>query len=215
MPGLTCVRNVGAQFGMNPQVDVCLQQGGGMHGGYHGGGYQGGMPAQQMHGGYHGGGYQGGMPAQHMQGGCSYNGAFDNCKPHCPCGHGQGDCDSNRDCMPGLTCVRNVGAQFGMNPQVDVCLQQGGGMHGGYHGGGYQGGYQGGMPHVPPMQGGWGTDHNRDGVPDQYQAGGRCRNGCVWCPAGTHDEFTCQPNMEACDYNGLFGEVLEAVDQCD
>ncbi len=45
------------------------------------------------------------------------------CTAACPCGHGGGDCDSNADCMLGLTCVRNNGASFGMPADYDVCVQ--------------------------------------------------------------------------------------------
>ncbi len=38
-----------------------------------------------------------------------------------PCSSGQGDCDSDAECRPGLTCQRNVGAQFGFSEGVDVC----------------------------------------------------------------------------------------------
>ena len=142
----------------------------------------------------------------------TYNGAYDHCKSWCQCGHGHGDCDSDRECQPGLKCTHNVGAQFGMRANVDVCLQQGG-MMGGMHGamGGMHGGMHGGM-----MGGGmYGGDMNGDGVPDAVQGGGRCRNGCVYCPAGTHDQFTCQPNMNACGYNGFIGEMMESVDHCN
>jgi len=194
--------------------------------------------------------------------GCTYNGAYDNCKSWCPCGHGEGDCDSDSDCQPGLRCAHEVGAQFGMRANVDVCMggMMGGGMQGGMMGGGMQGGMMGGgmpmqggmmgggMPMqggmmgggMPmqggmmgggmPMQGGMmggmhggmpiqggmmGGDRNFDGVHDALQGGGRCNNGCVYCPAGTHDQFTCQPNMQACGYNGFFGEVMEHVDHCN
>ncbi len=40
-----------------------------------------------------------------------------------PCAAGQGDCDSDQECVPGLTCAQNVGADFGFPPAVDVCVQ--------------------------------------------------------------------------------------------
>lgn len=48
-------------------------------------------------------------------------GAWDYCSPWNRCGHGQGDCDSEQECLPGLWCVENVGADYGWNPAVDVC----------------------------------------------------------------------------------------------
>lgn len=43
------------------------------------------------------------------------------CTAACPCGRGGGDCNTNDQCMPGLTCAQNVGAQFGYAATVDVC----------------------------------------------------------------------------------------------
>src|SRR5690606_22059460 len=44
------------------------------------------------------------------------------CHPSCPCASEQGDCDSDDDCAPGLTCMRDTGALFGWDPEIDVCL---------------------------------------------------------------------------------------------
>jgi hypothetical protein len=52
----------------------------------------------------------------------SLNGKFDFCSASCPCNHGQGDCDSNAECAPGLTCVNDVGATFGLPADTDVCV---------------------------------------------------------------------------------------------
>lgn len=43
------------------------------------------------------------------------------CSTTCPCGHGGGDCDSNAECLPGLTCRDNNGASFGYSASTDVC----------------------------------------------------------------------------------------------
>lgn len=43
------------------------------------------------------------------------------CSPDCPCDVGEGDCDSSADCAPGLACVDNAGAQYGLSPDTDVC----------------------------------------------------------------------------------------------
>ncbi len=39
-----------------------------------------------------------------------------------PCQSGQGDCDNDGECAPGLTCTENRGEEFGFAPAVDVCL---------------------------------------------------------------------------------------------
>lgn len=44
------------------------------------------------------------------------------CTAACPCGHGEGDCDSNAECKPGTTCRDNVGATYGMPASWDVCV---------------------------------------------------------------------------------------------
>ncbi len=44
--------------------------------------------------------------------------------PECgPCGVGQGDCDGDSECGPGLFCANNIGAQFGFSPNIDVCQE--------------------------------------------------------------------------------------------
>ncbi len=94
--GLVCTNDVGADFGFNPNIDVCTQAGGGG-----GGGGGGSCP----------------LPAGH--------GRF--CVDCGPCAVGQGDCDNDAQCQPGLVCSDNVGADFGFNPNIDVCTQPGGG----------------------------------------------------------------------------------------
>ena len=44
------------------------------------------------------------------------------CSTTYPCTHGQGDCDSDAECANGSICVHNVGAAFGFDPAIDVCL---------------------------------------------------------------------------------------------
>jgi len=46
----------------------------------------------------------------------------DYCTSDCKCSEGEGDCDNDSQCESGLTCVNNVGADYGFNPDVDVCL---------------------------------------------------------------------------------------------
>ncbi len=45
----------------------------------------------------------------------------DYCRLCGPCGFGVGDCDDNRECQGGLTCLDDVGADFGLAPSTDVC----------------------------------------------------------------------------------------------
>lgn len=45
----------------------------------------------------------------------------DACTAGCPCGEGQGDCDNDADCAPGLHCAQNVGANYGWPASRDVC----------------------------------------------------------------------------------------------
>jgi hypothetical protein len=79
--GNVCAKNVGASFGFDSKVDVCVDT-------------------------------------------CDaiFNGTSDYCSPSCPCEHGQGDCDGDEDCAPGHVCVMDVGASYGFDPEVDVCV---------------------------------------------------------------------------------------------
>lgn len=50
-------------------------------------------------------------------------GEWDYCvDPNCgPCNEHEGDCDSNLECVDGLVCRQDLGANFGFNPSMDVC----------------------------------------------------------------------------------------------
>ena len=48
-------------------------------------------------------------------------GHYDYCRDCGPCNSGQGDCDGNSECQSGLTCVNDVGANYGWPADVDVC----------------------------------------------------------------------------------------------
>ena len=48
-------------------------------------------------------------------------GHWDYCSADMPCGHAQGDCDSDADCVDGAFCVDNAGASYGFDADVDVC----------------------------------------------------------------------------------------------
>ncbi len=49
------------------------------------------------------------------------NGGASFCTNSCQCDAGEGDCDSDAQCNPGLTCVNNVGPNYGFASWVDVC----------------------------------------------------------------------------------------------
>jgi len=43
------------------------------------------------------------------------------CRDYCPCGYGLGSCAHDGQCADGLTCYPNVGDQYGLWPQADIC----------------------------------------------------------------------------------------------
>lgn len=45
----------------------------------------------------------------------------DYCRDCGPCGSGEGDCDSNSECKSGLSCLHDVGTQYGFDELTDVC----------------------------------------------------------------------------------------------
>jgi Trypsin len=53
--------------------------------------------------------------------GTLYSNTF--CSDECPCGQGGGDCDDDGDCLPGLTCVDDIGEQFGAGATTDICMK--------------------------------------------------------------------------------------------
>jgi cysteine-rich repeat protein len=52
---------------------------------------------------------------------CKANGAGDRCTADCLCGAGQGDCDANAECQPGLVCGRSKLISYGF-PAGDACV---------------------------------------------------------------------------------------------
>jgi hypothetical protein len=48
-------------------------------------------------------------------------GAWNYCSPQCPCGAGQGDCETDSDCLPFHQCTSDIGPTFGFQREVDVC----------------------------------------------------------------------------------------------
>ena len=57
---------------------------------------------------------------------CEDGGSWTFCSATRPCPAGLGDCDSNRECESGLTCMHNVGAQYGYPSTMDVCAAKAG-----------------------------------------------------------------------------------------
>jgi hypothetical protein len=46
------------------------------------------------------------------------------CSSSCRCGEGEGDCDRDNECQQGLVCNQNVGADYGLRPNLDVCERE-------------------------------------------------------------------------------------------
>jgi len=44
------------------------------------------------------------------------------CRECGPCHLGEGDCDGDGECMPGLVCARRAGADYGLPKKADVCV---------------------------------------------------------------------------------------------
>jgi hypothetical protein len=65
-----------------------------------------------------------GMFAAEEEWGCHQDalGGWGYCSSGCPCYAGEGDCDSDADCVPGTACVSNAGEAYGYEPRVDVCM---------------------------------------------------------------------------------------------
>ncbi len=70
--------------------------------------------------GAHGGADSGTCTAAKQAGGHPV-GHWDYCSSSQPCGVGQGDCDNDRECRPGLRCVDNVQGRYGLSTAIDVC----------------------------------------------------------------------------------------------
>jgi hypothetical protein len=49
-------------------------------------------------------------------------GDWDYCSLCGPCGPGQGDCDTDANCVEGLTCEQDVGPDYGFAKGIDVCV---------------------------------------------------------------------------------------------
>lgn len=102
--GLSCVQNLGANFGLYWTVDVCAPS-------HCGDGVLSGDETAIDFGGSCGGECGGVNGDLHTY-----------CRPGCECGEGEGDCDTDAECAPGLRCVANQGADYGLAATTDVCL---------------------------------------------------------------------------------------------
>ncbi len=52
--------------------------------------------------------------------------SWDLCRDYGPCGPGEGDCDPNQNqCEAGSACVNNVGGEFGLPSDIDMCVPDG------------------------------------------------------------------------------------------
>ena len=113
--GLECVNNAGPQYGFDADVDVCvlLHCSDGIQNEDETGVDCGGARCPACPGG-------GGNPDFPL-------GDPNYCNSNYICAEGEGDCDSDADCQPGLECVRDKGANFPaytpQNWRTDVCLQ--------------------------------------------------------------------------------------------
>lgn len=102
--GLVCGVDNGAQFGFARKWDVCV-------------------PAHCQDGQVSGD--EVGKDCGGSCGVCVNNkpvGDKDYCTIGLPCSQGQGDCDADAQCQPGLICKDNNGAQFGLPANYDVCV---------------------------------------------------------------------------------------------
>ena len=50
------------------------------------------------------------------------------CTPDAPCAAGEGDCDGDATCNPGLVCIDDIGAQYGMSATYGVCVETDAGL---------------------------------------------------------------------------------------
>jgi Tol biopolymer transport system component len=104
--GLACGTDNGAGFSMPPEWDVCV-------------------PAHCTNDIADGDEELGRVDCGGSCGACvcgGVPGSATYCTSSCPCGQGQGDCDQDADCTPGLMCGANNGPAFGLPEGYDVCV---------------------------------------------------------------------------------------------
>ena len=107
-PGLACVKQKGALFGYADWVSVCAAP-------TCVNGVQDGDEAGIDCGGSCG---SCSRPPSYDPGQASY------CQAAFPCSAGQGDCDSDSECQPGLVCRNNEGPRFGFTKNISICMPE-------------------------------------------------------------------------------------------
>ena len=145
--GLTCVHDVGANYGFASDVDVCEGGGGLPNGDYNYCVDQGPCSAGEgdcdrdsecasgltcVHDVGANYGFASDVDVCEGGGGLP-NGDYNYCVDQGPCSAGEGDCDRDSECASGLTCVHDVGANYGFASDVDVCEGGGGLPNGDYN----------------------------------------------------------------------------------
>lgn len=131
--GLTCVMNVGADYGWGASIDVCESSGpvpgdldycstssrcGEGEGDCDSDGEcESGLSCVMNVGASYGWG----STIDVCEASGPVPGDTDYCSTSHRCRRGEGDCDSNAECRRGLTCVQNVGADYGWGSSIDVC----------------------------------------------------------------------------------------------
>ncbi len=61
-------------------------------------------------------------------------GDWNYCSASCTCGEGEGQCDSDAECDPGMVCAENVGSLYGQSWWLDLCMPEGASCHPGTQG---------------------------------------------------------------------------------
>lgn len=107
--GLICGNDNGGKFGLSSATDVCVPS-------HCQNGVQDGDETAVDCGGSCG--TQGVCSAMPV---CTGSNGDENFCTTCLCQVGQGDCDTNSECGPGLVCINNNGGKFGLGTSTDVC----------------------------------------------------------------------------------------------
>jgi hypothetical protein len=106
-PGLLCTTNVGPSFGTDVAIDVCLPR----------------HCSNRLRDPALGEeGIDCGGPCGTCLSACTGPAGGGEYCLGCRCGIGQGDCESDSDCLPGLRCLTNAGGRFGFSAATDVCV---------------------------------------------------------------------------------------------
>ncbi len=105
----------------------------------------------------------------------------DYCSSSCPCAWGEGDCDSDSQCQDGLECEYNIGADFGLDSGLDLCVKPG-------------------YPSNQPMcSGSSPTPTCNDGVQNGDETGVDCGGSCTACTVSP----SCNDGVQNGDETGV------------